>query len=161
MRKITNYGASTETPQTASSLLLAKARTYANETPAISLNKLPSEYLAAAAILADLWCAENHTEKLDQPNQYGTSSTQILTAIYLRVLNNPVEGNFIELQKGNILARSLPDKAILRLQEYQKWVEHWRLSDNVLLYLANDLSIAPIDSIYASYALAILDMKSL
>ena len=162
MREITHYGSSTENPILATSIILAKAKTYIHDIPTKPLSNLSDNSLAATAILADIWCAENRTDRLQNPTQYGEASTQILTAIYLRVLNSPVEFPALsELHKYSLNTKSLPDSSILRLQEYQSWLKKWNLPSSTLLLVANDLATAPVESIYMSYALAILDIELL
>jgi len=158
MQEVTLYGSSTDSPAKAAAVLLAKARTYVKDTPTNSLNQLKTSSLAAAAILADLWCYENNTNQLQQPSQYGENATKILTAVYLRVLNNPTEGELLELHKSIPPVKSISDHQIQKIQEYQNWIEKWNLSQDVLQQVANDLSIASPDSIYASYAIAISDI---
>jgi len=162
MREITHYGASTENPILATSIILAKAKTYIQDLPTKPIHNLSENSLAATAILADIWCAENRTDRLENPTQYGEASTQILTAIYLRVLNNPVElPDLTEIHKYSLNTKSLPDSSILRLQEYQSWLKKWGQPSTTLLLVANDLATAPVESIYMSYALAILDIEIL
>jgi hypothetical protein len=66
-----------------------------------------------------------------------------------------------ELHKYSLNSKSLPDSSILRLQEYQSWLRKWNLPSSTLLLVANDLATAPVESIYMSYALAILDIELL